>query len=147
MLQMSWTDEYEVDGGVIDKEHQSLVELANRVFRMASREVDSSALIEVVKALFRYMEYHFRHEEKLMIECGYPALVEHTQCHRRIVDEMTSSLRATKDIRQYAVKLRYLMVDWVVAHMINEDKKIGAHIRESQTAEPSPVTAGGTGSE
>lgn len=45
MLQMSWTDEYEVDGGVIDKEHQSLVEMANRVFQMASPEVDRSAAI------------------------------------------------------------------------------------------------------
>ncbi len=146
MLQISWTDEYEVDGGVIDKEHQALVEMANRVFQVASPEVDSSAMIEVVKALFLYMEYHFRHEEELMIECGYPTLVEHSQCHRRIVDEMTSSLRATKDIRQYAVKLRHMMVDWVVAHMVNEDKKIGAHIRLSRTAKPSAVITDCAGS-
>lgn len=146
MLQVSWTDEYEVDGGVIDKEHQSLVEMANCVFQMASPEVDSSAMIEVVKALFLYMEYHFRHEEELMIECGYPGLLDHSQCHRRIVDEMTSSLRATKDIRQYAVKLRYMMVDWVVAHMINEDKKIGAHIRKARSTEARPVAADCAGS-
>ena len=103
-------------------------------------------MIEVVKALFLNMEYHFRHEEELMIECGYPALVEHTQCHRRIVDEMTRSLRATKDIKQYAVKLRYMMVDWVLAHMINEDKQIGAHIRQCRTVDPSPVTADCAGS-
>ena len=146
MLQMSWTEEYEVDGGVIDKEHQSLVEMANRVFQMASPEVERSAMVEVVKALFRYMEYHFKHEEELMIQCEYPGLVEHSQCHRRIVDEMTSSLRATKDIRQYAVKLRNMMVDWVVAHMINEDKKIGAHIRKSHSTELSSVGADCTGS-
>lgn len=92
------------------------------------------------------MEYHFRHEEELMIQCDYPGLVEHTQCHQRIVDEMTASRRATKDIKQYAVKRRYMMVDWVLAHMINEDKKIGAHIRKCRSAEQSPVTADCTGS-
>lgn len=81
-----------------------------------------------------------------MIQCDYPGLVEHTQCHQRIVDEMTASRRATKDIKQYAVKRRYMMVDWVLAHMINEDKKIGAHIRKCRSAEQSPVTADCTGS-
>lgn len=52
MLQISWSDKYEVDGGVIDKEHQSLVKMVNCVFQMASPEVDSGNMIEVVKALF-----------------------------------------------------------------------------------------------
>ena len=48
MLQISWTDEYEVDGGVIDKEHQALVEMANPVFQVASPEVDSSAMMGAI---------------------------------------------------------------------------------------------------
>jgi len=120
--------------------------MANRVFQMTGPEVDTKDLIEVVKALFLYMEYHFRHEEELMIQSDYPALLEHSKCHRRIVDEMTSSLRATKDIKLYAVTLRHMMIDWVLAHMINEDKKIGAHIRKCRAAEQSPVAADCTGS-
>ena len=134
MLQIGWTDEYEIDRGVIDNEHRTLFDLANRVFGMATPEIGKGEIVEVVKALFHYMEYHFRHEEELMVQCDYPDLLEHTQCHRRIAKEMANSLRATKDIRLYAVELRHTMVDWVLTHMINEDKKIGAYLKKCEAS-------------
>lgn len=129
MLKLDWSDDYAVDGGVIDAEHKSLFATANRVFRISDPIAERDEMIASVKSLFQYMEEHFRHEEELMMQCEYPALIEHAAMHRRITVSMNKAVREIKDIHHFAAELRFMMVEWVLTHMIRDDKQIGEHLR------------------
>lgn len=141
MIRIEWSDEYCVDGGIVDQEHRSLFELANRIFAQFGQEPDRRTITELVMALFRYMEHHFRHEEELMGRIGYPQLAEHTRCHHQISDNMTHLLRTTRDLKDYASQLQHAMFDWVLTHVINEDRQVGTYLKSrrrgaSVTGEP-----------
>ena len=74
------------------------------------------------------MESHFAHEEKLMKELKFPLRAEHIEKHKAIVAEMNKALCLPKDLNQYAQKLKHLMVDWVLQHIIDEDQKIAPYL-------------------
>lgn len=132
MLALNWSDQYLVDHGVIDAEHKSLFALANRVFQVSDPVAGRDEIIAIVKSLLVYMEEHFQHEEELMIQSDFPALIEHTGMHRRITASMTRALREIKDIQHFAAELRFMMVEWVLTHMIQEDKRIGDYLRSQE---------------
>ncbi len=128
MLKIEWRDAYKIDSGVIDKEHKQLIAMANQVFALIDPSSQRAEIIELVKALYKYMEFHFDHEEKLMQEAAAPHLAEHAQRHKRIIQSMNQALLSQEDITQYAAQLRYLMVDWVVRHIVEEDRKITQYL-------------------
>lgn len=131
MLQVEWREEYVIDNGVIDEEHKRLLDMANDVFALIDPEAQKAELIALVKALYCYMESHFEHEETLMQEAEFPQFATHAEKHRRIIAEMNQALRVQKDLNQYAAQLRHLMVDWVVQHIIDEDRKVAPYLDKS----------------
>jgi len=124
---LEWKDEYCIGHVVVDGEHKRLFQLANRILELADPS-STGEFDEVVKELFRYMEYHFRHEEELMESITFPHLEHHRAAHQRIVEEMSESLRETPSVKEYGQKLRLFMVGWVLQHVIDEDMQIKPYL-------------------
>ena len=124
-----WKSDYTVDGGPIDDEHKQLLELANQVlsFTEPSRQVDE--VTDTVKQLFKYMESHFDNEQELMREADYPEYEEHVQAHAKIISDMNDLLKTCSDLDQLVAELKPAMRDWVVQHILDEDKKIAKHLK------------------
>lgn len=134
-FQVRWSDDLRIDGGVVDAEHRTLIDLANRVIATEDVRGRLDEFRQLVKSLFRYMENHFDHEEELMRESGYPELERHAARHREIVRDMNELLRRQRDINEYAAALQQYMVDWVVTHIMQEDKKLVGAIRPHDASE------------
>ncbi|MBN2021966.1 MAG: hemerythrin family protein [Pirellulales bacterium] len=134
-----WDDQYRVDGGVIDEEHQRLFELANDVFAFEDPDSQVDEFKETVVALFDYARRHFANEEALMEKVRHPRLSQHANAHRAIVAEMTRQIKACQSLEKLAHELRCLMVDWVMRHILDEDRKITASLRRGGTAHPAPA--------
>lgn len=84
--------------------------------------------------LFRYMRKHFKDEERLMREFNYPQYAHHVEAHNLILARLTQiSLRFKTD--EFRVNdLKELMNDWLLTHILKEDKQIGTFIRQSSKA-------------
>ena len=139
-VHFEWRSEYQVDGGVIDEEHQTLFALANRVIEKIHPETERADIIETVKALYRYMETHFDHEQDLMEKAHYPGIEEHVRQHQRILSEMNDALRTQNDMRKYGATLRRLMLDWVLLHIVEEDRQIAKYVKAHISG--APITKG-----
>ncbi len=133
-----WSESYRIDGGPIDDQHKQLFFLANCVFAVPAADTEEIKL--TVKELFRYMEYHFADEERLMQKAAYPELAEHVELHERIIHQMNSVLRGSHSYVQLCATLRHLMVDWVIEHIVNEDLKIHRHL-EARRGGKAPLAA------
>ncbi len=127
-LTFQWQPGYVIDGAQIDEEHKRLLDLANRVFDFTDPSNQVDEVTETVKELFKYMKLHFANEQKLMQEVGYPDYKQHAQAHGALVRAMNGLLRNGGDLDNLLVNLRHAMVDWVVWHIINEDKKIAEYV-------------------
>jgi hemerythrin len=128
-VRFEWSDEFAIDRGTIDREHRKLFELANRVFLCFEVEASRGDLQATVDELFRYMGYHFDHEETMMREVGFPGYSRHVELHHAIVENVREIVKGAGSIEDLASVLRYVMVHWVSRHILVDDRQAAEYVR------------------
>ena len=77
-----WKEEYNIGVDVIDKEHQRLFKIINKLFVFGKEEKKSQwACQEGIKYFKDHAMKHFAEEEKYMASVGYEALDEIGRAH------------------------------------------------------------------
>ena len=116
---------------VIDSDHQEFVELLNQLDN--ANNADFPALF---KALFEHTEQHFETENQLMQVYGFPAQVEHTGEHQRVLGEFKQfQNRVDKGMVAFGrafVKER--LPQWFELHISTMDNALAAHIKTGSNA-------------
>jgi len=118
-----WTDTLRVGVDAIDRDHQVIIRLLNR---MSHGSVGDVGIDDVMEELMDYTRYHFRREEGIMQVSGYPDLEAHCERHRKLiaqVDELRAVWRAARD-HETLHRLRKFLRDWWVSHIMNVDTEI-----------------------
>jgi hemerythrin-like metal-binding protein len=119
-----WTDKYRVGVDAIDKDHQVVVRLLNKLTQRSAGDADLNNLIE---ELMDYTKYHFRREEAIMEICHTPGLVEHRVYHTSLiakVNELADAWHNQSDLSTLR-NLRQFLREWWIGHILNVDTKIG----------------------
>jgi hemerythrin len=123
-ISIQWDPKYSLHNASIDSEHQELFSLANDVLAIEEPQREPQRFKADVKKLFRYMEFHFRHEEELMERVRYPDRDCHAAKHAEIVALMNGLLNHCVSLPELAASLRHVLIDWLLVHVANEDAKI-----------------------
>lgn len=123
-ISVQWDPKYSVHNAGIDAEHQQLFSLVNDLLAIAAPQREPQRFKADVKQLFRYMEFHFRHEEEIMEKVGYPDRIAHSAKHKEIVAFMNGLIRDCASLVELAENLRNLLLEWLVKHVGEEDAKI-----------------------
>ena len=118
-----WTDAIKTGVDAIDKDHQVLLSLLNR---LARRSADEADVDDVINELIEYTQYHFSREEALMQVCGYPAIESHREHHRTLIDDLNQHFDAWRSERNQESlnQFRKFLKDWLFNHILREDTKI-----------------------
>ncbi|MBT4935103.1 MAG: bacteriohemerythrin [Rhodospirillaceae bacterium] len=120
-----WTDSMRVGVDAIDKDHQVLISLLNKV---RSNTVKADEIDMVVEELINYTQYHFKREEAVMKSCLYPAFEQHQNIHLSIaakVKDLAAQWRNDHDHDPTILKhLHKFLRDWFFDHILSEDTKI-----------------------
>lgn len=89
-----------------------------------AKDTHSETISDILTAMTRYSLEHFKTEENLMREHGYPALEEHRQEHiayrKKAIDFSTATTLGVESVPQILVT--YLL-DWWTHHILEEDMK------------------------
>ena len=76
--QFVWKDEYNIGVEMIDKEHQRLFKIINKLFAFREEEKDSQwTCQEGIKYFRSHAMKHFMDEEAYMLSIGYEGLEQH----------------------------------------------------------------------
>lgn len=136
-----WSDRLSVGVPEIDDQHQELVQILNDV-----SEVLSSTPTEVEPLLVRLVDYtneHFRDEEALMRESGYPLLAgherEHIELAAQVLEIRQRMVRNTSPTLVY--ELLGLLRMWLTNHIQGADRHFGRYYADWQ-AEASSAKLG-----
>ncbi len=143
--ELQWKDEYSLGHDVIDSEHKNLFEIANKIFAVKNPFTDSVKIKELIHELYKYMKYHFDHEEELMAEISFERIDDHRHKHGEIITEMNKILQESKDFNILELKLTYMMQKWVLAHILEQDLMLKKAIDYTASDKPAsvPEPAGG----
>ena len=134
MAFMIWSDKLSVGVQQMDMQHKILVELVNELCEAIKSGKGNDVLGGVLNGLITYTKTHFKAEEKLMQQYGYPNFPGHKKLH----DELTSqAVELNEKIKSgqavTAVSVGNFLKDWLQNHIMIEDMKYGQFIAQHQT--------------
>ena len=89
MALFTWNPEYSVGNDLIDGEHRTLFEMADRLHSAMLSGQGHAVLGSLYGQLADYTRTHFSHEEALMAKHAYPQLPTHAEIHRQLIAKLT----------------------------------------------------------
>jgi len=124
LVNLHWKPSYRSGQPLIDAEHQELFELTNLIIVAMAEDGAETAVLPMVRELIAHVRAHFGHEDKLLQEVGYPHAAEHTEIHRKLVEQACELAdRFEKGQGGGSGLLGFLIYDVVAKHMLKEDRK------------------------
>jgi methyl-accepting chemotaxis protein len=131
---IEWSPALAVGNADIDRQHQKLIEIANRLYvAMQSgrgREVVGSLLDELVN----YTVEHFAWEEKAMEKHGYRDKDRHLAEHRKLIDDVSKfKWQFESGNASITVELMGFLRDWLVNHILKVDKALARDLAASRS--------------
>jgi len=126
-----WDNSFSVGVEAMDKQHQKLIEMVNRLLEEQKKVTDPKTIAELLTKMTEYAEVHFRAEEYLMTKYGYEQLENQISQHNEFIDKTNIFLSAT-DIGANILSqaLLQFLIDWLRHHILEEDMKYKDFLKE-----------------
>ncbi len=119
---MCWDESMSVGVASIDKQHQFLINLINRV-HYAIEAYRPRDIVDALLAMKSYAEVHFDEEEKLMEEAGYPDLEKHRRIHHSFFHKTESFLSELEESPlAICTETGHYLTRWLMDHIKGEDR-------------------------
>lgn len=117
-----------VDYRLIDDEHQEFIQLLDALDR-----ADDIHFPVLFQALHQHTQQHFERENQLMRQSGFPAEIEHSGEHQRVLAEFKQfQARVDRGLVGFGrafVKER--LVAWFVLHVTTMDSALATHLKQT----------------
>jgi hemerythrin len=131
-LASDWRDEYSFGQVAIDTAHQNLLVDMNALARAVN--VGAWELTPPLLAQIQFAAANdFAIEEALMLSDEYPFIDLHTRQHQRFFEyfgDLRREIERGEEDRVYlAFRVKRLLTDWLVNHILNADRHYGHYLR------------------
>ena len=123
---MVFDNSHLVGVAIIDEQHRRLVQMVNHINRSIKEGCTEQALREQLVALIAYTRTHFDTEHALMLEHGYSGQGIHDRQHSELLrqaEQLVERLMPGDELT-----LLQTLKDWLVGHILNSDKPLGAYL-------------------
>ncbi len=129
MAEIKWNDRFNLDVEEIDKAHQKLFTIVNKLIAFTENpEKQQHACKEGIKYFKNYAVKHFAEEEAYMQEIAYAGLPMHKSLHDNLRDKTLSALEEELEAENYSVEVVQhfigICVGWLTGHIMVEDRAI-----------------------
>ncbi|MGN7612490.1 bacteriohemerythrin [Magnetococcales bacterium HHB-1] len=129
-----------VDVGVerFNKDHQRLLFYITEFNRLVERfgqrkpfEDEWDQIDGLFKRLDKYTKVHFKAEEDLMREYGYPHYDKHCQQHQKLIQSLAElKVHVTKRDADAIAQIKTFLLDWLTNHINHEDAQYSVFFTE-----------------
>jgi hemerythrin len=129
----SWDEGCRVGIEKLDDQHKGLFLSLNKLYDILMSHGDSSLVHKELTNLAKQTRTHFKTEEQFMLKHGYPGYQMHKVMHGLLLQQLEDVLTLeSNDYEQpWIERLEHadFLHAWLVAHILDEDKKIGAFLK------------------
>jgi len=122
VLYIVWTERNNTGIPIIDEQHRSIVATINSLYYFLQEGHGPEISASTLAIIEQYAHIHFRTEERLMTEAGYPALKEHVLMHKNLVEKSKGLSYESHMKNEPGIILKFLK-EWWMSHINNEDRK------------------------
>ncbi len=132
----TWSDDYTVGNDEIDAQHKTFFGIADRFDTVDP--ADKAAVEKLFDELDDYTETHFKDEEELLAERGFPGLEKHKAVHRVFADQVRDLRTRFRDNELEPGFAGDLVIRWLSIHIKVMDKTWGEWMRVQELANQAP---------
>ena len=130
-----WTKDMVIDNGIIDADHQVLIEIIKEFEKVSQRSADRATIAGLLTKLERYTEMHFVREERLQQLVDFGLRFPHHKSHQRLIVEikvLKEQLRETSDdgLQPLTREIGDFLGRWITKHVLQEDMKMQPYVAE-----------------
>jgi hemerythrin-like metal-binding protein len=124
MSYLKWSDKYSLNVTEIDEQHKKLVSLVNDMYDAMHEGKGWDMIGTVIAEFVDYTDYHFKAEERLLRQNGYPEYDEHKEMHDKLSRKAHSIKEAfDRGNTPTAIEVMLLLTNWLNTHILEEDRK------------------------
>ncbi|HQK79015.1 MAG TPA: bacteriohemerythrin [Syntrophales bacterium] len=124
-----WDPKFSIHIDEIDAQHRELFAAVNELIDLLAGS--GGELYPVMKKLVDYLSRHFRAEQKLMIETGYPYYARHVGEHRLFTDKVEEFLGKYKEQDKSLIQAMVLFLrHWFYSHTTTIDMKFADFLKD-----------------
>jgi hemerythrin len=131
---VNWSDDYSLGISKIDEQHKGFFDAVNRLHEECLSSKGEEVIQGTLAFLGDYARNHFKDEEALMREKGYPGLSEHQKLHADFLQRYDMLIEELKDLgpsQELADTTGEMVIDWLVDHITHEDTAYARHMNIS----------------
>jgi len=135
MALFEWNDSLKLGIAVVDRQHERLVGIINRLHEATMEGRGTDVISEIMDELIIYTATHFSMEEKYFAQYDYPDAEEHKREHEALIEKVAAFAndfeKAPRSARSALAKelLQFLQLWWRF-HMMETDSKFVTLFKE-----------------
>lgn len=126
-ITLKWTKDFEIGVEQIDTEHRDIIEYYDKLYSMMRVGQGHEYYHELLDFLKTYVNTHFEHEEQLLININFDQYESHKELHDRFrarVDDILANHKGEAITSNELISISLFIKDWLLHHILLEDKKI-----------------------
>jgi hemerythrin-like metal-binding protein len=124
MNKIVWTEEFSLGVEKLDQQHRELFSIVNELIENQDATATSELLEDVLFRVCGYAAYHFRTEERVMKEYGYPGYAsqvsEHAAFRVKAAGFCADAIAGKNESGLLGEMLEYLH-NWLFNHILESD--------------------------
>ncbi len=123
-MPLVWTREFSVGVKELDRHHQHLIAVFDKLYETMTVGNDPKIVAEVLKELDDYSSYHFKAEMDLFRKKKYPGAAAHNRQHdefRKNLKRLHSLVR--KKESSAGLEMVTFLSSWLTDHILTADMK------------------------
>jgi len=128
-----WSPQYATGNDLIDGQHHELFRIINELHAFRKRGRGQDQVRNTLASLVSYTMHHFRCEEKLMVDHGYPDCVAHKKIHdelTRKVQQLAADDKSPPNV--LSASIAEFLNQWLCSHNEDVDRKMIEYITAQQ---------------
>ncbi len=132
-VNFEWNDDYSVGVEEIDSQHKRFLQLIREAYALKQSGADNSRIQALLVELDKYLVFHTKSEELLMILYSYPQYEKQREEHSKLIQQVKEDLKTLPDNPDGLTDLMIFLMKWFVNHTTYLDKDLGSHILQQRT--------------
>jgi len=128
---LEWNDKMLLGIPSIDEQHKQLVDMLNELYAGFKAGTAKNVIGPVLDRLIKYTATHFKHEEEIFDETGYPESKHHKMEHENLVKRVLE-VQAKFNANHESILSQDLMAflrNWLVDHIMGTDRRYVQHMK------------------